>query len=121
MNNIPNLNDMLKLYTKKDLWGRIQHHIKRIDNLQQQLDQANEDKMWLNVEIDTLKSEKENLMRTLEESAERIREQDTRWQKLKEWLRRAGPGYMDDGLFDCAGAIYEVIDKMQDLEKGEKE
>lgn len=51
MNNIPNLNDMLKLYTKKDLWGRIQHHIKRIDNLQSQLDQQkamwNELKEWL--------------------------------------------------------------------------
>ena len=44
MNNIPNLNDMLKLYTKKDLWGRIQHHIKRIDNLQSQLDQQKA--MW---------------------------------------------------------------------------
>ena len=44
MSNIPNLNDMLKLYTKKDLWERIQHHIKRIDNLQQQLDQQKE--MW---------------------------------------------------------------------------
>ena len=51
MNNIPNLNDMLKLCTKKDLWKRIQHHIKRIDNLQTQLDQQkamwNELKEWL--------------------------------------------------------------------------
>lgn len=47
--------------------------------------------------------------------------QKAMWNALKEWLRRAGPGYMDDGLFDCAGAIYEVIDKMQDLEKGENE
>lgn len=44
MSNIPNLNDMLKLYTKKDLWERIQHHIKRIDNLQTQLDQQKA--MW---------------------------------------------------------------------------
>lgn len=44
MSNIPNLNDMLKLYTKKDLWERIQHHIKRIDNLQTQLDKQKA--MW---------------------------------------------------------------------------
>ena len=43
--------------------------------------------IWLKAEISTLKSEKENLTRTLEESAERIREQDTKWQKLKEWLK----------------------------------
>lgn len=39
-----------------------------------------------------------------------------KWQKLKEWLRKAGQGYMNDGFFDCAGAIFEVIDKMQELE-----
>lgn len=43
--------------------------------------------IWLKAEISTLKSEKENLMRTLEEGAERIREQDTKWQKLKKWLK----------------------------------
>ncbi len=42
--------------------------------------------IWLKAEISTLKSEKENLMRTLEESAEEISEQDNKWQKLKEWL-----------------------------------
>lgn len=44
-----------------------------------------------------------------------------KWQKLKEWLRKVGPGYMNDGFFDCAGAIFEVIDKVQELEKGEKD
>lgn len=63
--------------------GYIDELNQRIAELEKQLDQANEDKMWLNVEIDTLKSEKENLMRTLEESAERIREQDTKWQNWK--------------------------------------
>lgn len=45
MSNIPNLNEMLKLWTKKDLWERIQHHIKTIDTLRQQL--AEKDKMHL--------------------------------------------------------------------------
>lgn len=45
---------------------------------------------------------------------------DPKWQKLKEWLRKAGQGYMNDGFFDCAGAIFEVIDKMRELE-GEDE
>ena len=44
MSNIPNLNEMLKLHTKKELWERIQHHIKRADNLQHQLDQQKA--MW---------------------------------------------------------------------------
>ena len=46
--------------------------------------------------------------------------QDTKWQKLKEWLVRVNQVYMNDGFFDCAGAICEVIDKMQELE-GEDE
>ena len=44
MSNIPSLKSMLKLYTKKELWGRIQHHIRTIDNLRQQLNQQKE--MW---------------------------------------------------------------------------
>ena len=39
-----------------------------------------------------------------------------KWQKLKEWLVRVNQVYMNDGFFDCAGAICEVIDKMQELE-----
>ena len=38
-----------------------------------------------------------------------------KWQKLKEWLVRVNQVYMNDGFFDCAGAICEVIDKMQEL------
>ena len=45
---------------------------------------------------------------------------DTKWQKLKEWVVRVNQVYMNDGFFDCAGAICEVIDKMQELE-GEDE
>ena len=37
MSKIPTLNEMLKLYTKKDLWERIQQHIQTIDKLRQQL------------------------------------------------------------------------------------
>ncbi len=37
MSNIPNLNDMLKLYTKKDLWDRVQEKNQIIANLNQQI------------------------------------------------------------------------------------
>lgn len=37
MSKIPTLNEVLKLYTKKDLWQRIQQHIQTIDQLKQQL------------------------------------------------------------------------------------
>lgn len=37
MSKIPNLNDMLKLYTKKDLWYRIQEKNQIIGNLNQQI------------------------------------------------------------------------------------
>lgn len=47
---------------------------KYITNLQSQLDQADEKIMWLNAEIDTLKSEKGNLMRTLEEAEKKLQE-----------------------------------------------
>lgn len=67
---------------------------------------------------DFINSKKDNKSNNLQQQLD---QQKAMWNALKEWLRRAGPGYMDDGLFDCAGAIYEVIDKMQDLEKGEKE
>ena len=35
----PTLNEMLKLCTKKDLWERIQQHIRTIDQLKQQLEE----------------------------------------------------------------------------------
>ena len=43
-------------------------------HLETMLNQANEKIMWLNAEIDTLKSEKENLMRTLEEAEKKLQE-----------------------------------------------
>ena len=43
MSNIPNINEMLKLYTKKELWERIQHHIKTIDTLRQQLEEKDKE------------------------------------------------------------------------------
>ena len=55
-----------------------------------------------------------------QELADYITNQDTKWQKLKEWLVRVNQVYMNDGFFDCAGAICEAIDKMQELE-GEDE
>lgn len=37
MSKVPNLEEMLKLWSKKDLWERIQQHIQTIDQLKQQL------------------------------------------------------------------------------------
>lgn len=75
--------------------------------------------IWLKVEISTLKSEKENLMRTLEESAEEIREQDTKWQKLKDFIKT----YQEDVVWKNKQVDEfqeEILDKMQELE-GEDE
>ena len=62
---------MLDMITEMSNWNYKKDKI--IEDLQSQLDQANKDKMWLNAEIDTLKSEKENLMRTLEEASEELK------------------------------------------------
>ena len=76
MNNIPNLNDMLKLYTKKDLWERIQHHIKRIDNLQTQLDQQK-------ARIEELEGQ---FAYECECNKQFVQLQNM-WNELKEWLK----------------------------------
>ena len=55
-----------------------------IKDLQNQLNQANERIMWLSAEIDTLKSEKENLMQTLEEASEELEtEAEKKLQELR--------------------------------------
>ena len=80
MSDVPNINDMLKLYTKKELWERIQHHIKKMDDLQHQLNH-----------------------------------QKAMWNKLKEWVE-------DDIELDYnSKAEVLVLNKMQELEKGEKD
>ena len=43
MSKIPTLNEMLKLYTKQDLWERIQQHIATIDQLKQQLEEKDKE------------------------------------------------------------------------------
>lgn len=57
-------------------------------------------------------------MRAIEKQLD---QQKAMWNELKEWLGRVNQVYMNDGFFDCAGAICEVIDKTQELEKGEKD
>lgn len=47
-------------------------------------------------------------------------QQKAMWNELKEWLVRVNQVYINDGFCDCAGAICEVIDKVQELEQGEK-
>lgn len=81
MSKIPTLNEMLKLYTKKDLWERIQHHIKRIDNLQSQLDQ-----------------------------------QKAMWNELKEFVGKYADNY-DESI---SSICYLILDKIKELEQGEK-
>lgn len=61
---------MLDMITEMNNWNYKKDKI--IEDLQSQLDKANEKIMWLNAEIDALKSEKENLMRTLEEASEEL-------------------------------------------------
>ena len=51
MSKIPSLEEMLKLYTKKDLWERIQQHIQTIDQLKQQLDEKDKEIERLNTII----------------------------------------------------------------------
>ena len=88
------------------------------------------EELWLKAEIDTLKSEKENLERTLEESVERIKEQDTKWQKLKEWLSYRMECYdnclnenvimsseMEEVLCARYNQCYETIAQIEYIEK----
>ena len=100
MNNIPNLNDMLKLYTKKDLWERIQHHIKRIDNLQSQLDQQKA--MW-----NELKEHISNQIIHYDELSDKFKEENNNGCVLLANSKRS--------------MIEEILYKMQELEQGEKD
>lgn len=93
MSKIPTLNEMLKLYTKKDLWERIQHHIKRINNLQSQLDH-----------------------------------QKAMWNELKEWGKNElnkinNIDFEKKSLYDNSIEVGMSItlNKMQELEQGEKD
>lgn len=87
MSDVPNINDMLKLYTKKELWERIQHHIKKIDNLQHQLNH-----------------------------------QKAMWNELKEWIKKTSEEKCKDCFyFQQYFRFDEILEKMQELENGEKD
>lgn len=47
MSEIPSLEQMLKLYSKKDLWNRIQEKNKRIAELEEQIDYIFKINTWL--------------------------------------------------------------------------
>lgn len=96
MSDVPNINDMLKLYTKKELWERIQHHIKKIDNLQHQLDHQKE--MW------------KDLKKWLKDYIQFQEEFKVRQSKI------IGT-YILGNMIDAN----EVLEKMQELENGEKD
>lgn len=92
---LASLNKMLKLYTKKDLWERIQHHIRTIDNLRQQLNQ-----------------------------------QKAMWNELKEWVKLQIDGLNEQLIDDDFDSDYRdisinnfdiMLQKMQELEQGEKD
>ena len=106
MSNIPNLDDMLKLYTKKDLWERIQHHIKRIDNLQSQLDQQK-------ARIEELEGQ---FAYECECNKQFVQLQNM-WNELKEWLEYRTA---ENGVFDNYDSLAVednlILDKMQELE-----
>ena len=49
-------------------------------------------------------------------------EQDTKWQKLKEWVSFTQPKNINDEFISGACSAYSnVKDKMQELEQGEKD
>ena len=49
-------------------------------------------------------------------------QQKAMWNKLKEWLSFTQPKHINDEFLSGACAAYSnVVDKMQELEKGEKE
>ena len=79
MSKIPSLEEILKLYTKKDLWERIQQHIQTIDQLKQQL--AEKDK-----KIEMLNTIKNNAIECADlfKVALSIRQKDLAIQELSE-------------------------------------
>ena len=95
-----------------------------IDEIRKKFEMENEE-IWLKAEIDTLRSEKENLERTLEESAEMIRGKCTKWQKLKEWVKLQIDGLNEqltdyDFDSDCKDISIDnfniMLQQMQELE-----
>ena len=72
MSKVPSLEEMLKLYTKKDLWERIQHHIQANDQLKQQLDEKDKEidrlNHKLNVEEPWLLSNYKDMVKQLKQS-----------------------------------------------------
>lgn len=73
MSKIPSLEEMLKLYTKKDLWERIQQHIQTIDQLKQQLEKEKAENKTLKEFADKLDEEfGKNVEPTLSERADNI-------------------------------------------------
>ena len=101
MSNIPNLNEMLKLHTKKELWERIQHHIKTIDTLRQQLE------------------EKDNEISKLQASYQQLETDRDIWIKAYEIaLKESGTWWKYDGESN-ANAMELYYKKAQKLIKNE--
>ena len=56
----------------------------------------------------------------MEALCELLNKQDTKWQKLKEWIEKDHDWNLERGNNDCALGQRWVLDKMQELE-GEKD
>lgn len=80
MSKIPTLNEMLKLYTKQDLWERIQQHIRTIDQLKQQLAEKDEEINSLIADYEKRISQEQELMSNLEKQ---LAEKDEEIERLK--------------------------------------
>lgn len=80
MSKIPSLEEMLKLYTKKDLWNRIQEKIQQIAELQKQLEEKEK-------EIEDLKRKVNYAVEDLRNTGMRFELETFRANKLEDELK----------------------------------
>ena len=109
MSNIPSLEEMLKLYTKKDLWERIQQHIKTIRQLNQQL--TEQDTKILELQ--------EESIRDNQNYCTELAKWENKWKKLKECISQEIQQQLDidNELVQHAIEVEEwVLEKMEELE-----
>ena len=113
MSKIPSLEEMLKLYTKKDLWERIQQHIQTIDQLKQQL--AEKDKNfheYRNEVVSNIEKEVNERMRdNLKEHAMQLAEKD---KEIK--VRNDKLGKLKKQLTDCLNSLKRKTQSNRDLQ-----
>ena len=86
MSKIPSLEEMLKLYTKKDLWGRIQQHIQTIDQLKQQLEDEKKLHSLAKAFYDEKQAEFDKLLYDYNKLKQQLAEKDKEIESLHETI-----------------------------------